>query len=124
MSRGSTAKRRRMSPMSKALSSRRRRTSAGAMRGTPGTNRVAIAAAVRPLGSITLRGRDDALAVYEPWPVDASADWRERYLAAFALIERDPAQAAMLLAGLAAERQSDLVPGLMAGRLRGVPTAS
>ena len=38
---------------------------------------------LRPLGTIAVRGRDDALAVYEPWPSDTTALWRERYLEAF-----------------------------------------
>ncbi len=78
-------------------------------------------ATLRPLGSIAVRGRDDAMAVYEPWPVDAPPDWRERYLAAFAMFERDPAQAAMLFAALAAERRSDPVPDVIAQRRRAAP---
>jgi adenylate cyclase len=81
-------------------------------------------ATLRPLGSISLRGRDDALAVYEPWPADAPADWRTRYLAAFALIDRDRLQASARLAELASERESDLVPSIIANRLRGAPPAS
>jgi adenylate cyclase len=81
-------------------------------------------AMLRPLGSIAVRGRDDALTVYEPWPVDAPADWRARYLAAFALIDGDRLQASVRFAELASERGSDLVPSVMADRLRGAPPAS
>ena len=42
----------------------------------------------RPLGTIAVRGRDgETLAVFEPWPADTPARWREDYLAAFRLIE-------------------------------------
>jgi adenylate cyclase len=72
----------------------------------------------RPLGSITVRGRDDPLTVYEPWPPDVPAEWRERYRAAFRLSETDRAKAADLFAELAAERRGDAVPRLMSERLR------
>jgi adenylate cyclase len=76
------------------------------------------ASLLRPLGMISLRGRDEPMAVFEPWPVDAPAGWRTRYLDAFALIERDPVQAAAHFAELALERPSDLVVREMAKRLR------
>jgi len=75
------------------------------------------AAALRPLGTISVRGRDDELAVYEPWPADAAPDWRERYLAAFRLKDRDPTRAAELFEALASERRTDLVVQRMAERL-------
>jgi adenylate cyclase len=37
---------------------------------------------LRPLGKIIVHGRDDAIAVFEPWPCDAQKPWREGYLAA------------------------------------------
>ncbi len=72
----------------------------------------------RPLGTITVRGRQGALAVFEPWPEDVPAAWRERYMAAFGLVEADPARAVALFAELAAERPDDPVPRRMAERLR------
>jgi adenylate cyclase len=78
-------------------------------------------ASLRPLGAITVRGRDDSLAVYEPWPPDASPAWRERYLAAFAMIGRDPCAAAASFEALAAERAADPVPRRLAERLRERP---
>jgi adenylate cyclase len=76
------------------------------------------AAALRPLGTITLRGRDESHAVFEPWPEDAPDTWREKYLAAFDLIRQDPAQAADQFAHLAAELPGDRVPQQLAEQLR------
>ena len=74
---------------------------------------------LRPLGTIAVRGRDEAMAVFEPWPLDTSPEWRDRYAAAFALIERDPARAAVLFDQLAAEYRQDPVARRMADKLRG-----
>jgi adenylate cyclase len=73
---------------------------------------------LRPLGTITVRGRDEPLAVFEPWPPDASMAWRERYRAAFALTEPNPSQAAALFDELAAECPEDPVPKVLAARIR------
>ena len=67
---------------------------------------------------MVVRGREGALAVFEPWPEDLSASWRERYLAAYGLIDVDRARAIALFAELAAERPDDPVPRRMAERLR------
>jgi adenylate cyclase len=76
------------------------------------------AASLRPLGRIVLRGRDELYDVFEPWPEDTSPEWRERYVAAFALIEKDPAHAADLFEQLAAERPNDPVSKGIAWRVR------
>jgi adenylate cyclase len=75
-------------------------------------------ALLRPLGTITVRGREGALAVFEPWPEDVSAPWRDRYMAACGLIDVDRERAVALFAELAAERPHDPVPRRMAERLR------
>ena len=75
-------------------------------------------ASLRPLGRIALRGREEAYDVFEPWPDDASGDWRKRYLAAFALIGQDALRAAVMFEQLAAERNNDHVPRVTAARLR------
>jgi adenylate cyclase len=75
-------------------------------------------ALLRPLGKIILRGRDETLPVFEPWPLDAPPDWRARYMQAFALIEADPHKAALLFDRLAAERPEDPVPHRLAQRCR------
>src|SRR5262249_40124421 len=49
---------------------------------------------LRPLGTINVRGRDEFLAVYEPWPADWSSEMMEQYRAAFALIQTEPTRAA------------------------------
>jgi adenylate cyclase len=72
----------------------------------------------RPLGTIAVRGRTDPMAVFEPWPVDAPPEWRERYLQAFELRDRDPGRAAALFEALAAERANDRVAQVMAERLQ------
>ncbi len=75
---------------------------------------------LRPTGTIRLRGFDDAVRTYEPWPADADADWRDRYLGALSVADHDPAAAADVLSGLSAERPDDPVPGILASRLRAV----
>lgn len=74
--------------------------------------------ALRPLGNVTLRGLESPIAVFEPWPPEAPADWRARYLAAIALICSDPAGAAALFDDLAAEMPCDAVPSYRARQLR------
>ena len=73
---------------------------------------------LRPLGTIALRGRDEPYAVFEPWPEQAPLAWRERYRAAFAVIEQDTERAAGLFEQLAAEQTDDPVPLMIAARLR------
>jgi adenylate cyclase len=86
----------------------------------PGAAARCDAGMFRPLGTISVRGRDEALPVFEPWPIDASSEWREQYLVAFGLIDRDPTRAAALLEKLACERKNDLATHVMAQRLRAV----
>jgi adenylate cyclase len=73
---------------------------------------------LRPLGNITIDGRDDKSAVFEPWRCGTSEAWRERYLAAVSLYERDPAGAADVLDQLAADQPDDPVPQSIAFRMR------
>jgi len=84
----------------------------------PGTAARCDAAMFRPLGTISVRGRDEPLTVFEPWPIDAPAPWRERYLVAFGLMARDPALAAASFEQLAIEGKNDAVSRGMAERLR------
>ena len=74
-------------------------------------------ALLRPLGWLTVRGREGPIAVFEPWPSDAQPVWREAYLTAYAMLDRDAAKAAMLLQKLAAERPADLPVRQLAERL-------
>jgi adenylate cyclase len=73
---------------------------------------------LRPLGTVTVRGREEALAVFEPWPPEAPPAWRARYLAAHRLADDDPAAAAVLFDALATEHADDPVPRGIATRLR------
>jgi adenylate cyclase len=85
----------------------------------PATAAQCDAALFRPLGMLAVRGRDgETLAVFEPWPPDAPAQWREDYLAAFRLIQTDRTAAITRFEQLAAERPADPVPRVMAERLR------
>jgi adenylate cyclase len=74
-------------------------------------------ALLRPLGTITVRGREDKLKVYEPWPTDTITGWRQRYLEAFAELERNPPLAIDLLKCLAGESSHDPVVVRMIERL-------
>jgi adenylate cyclase len=73
---------------------------------------------LRPLGTINVRGRDEPLAVYEPWPADWSAEMMEQYRAAFALIQTEPTRAAEAFETLAAACERDHVLKRMADRIR------
>ena len=72
---------------------------------------------LRPLGRLAVRGREEPIAVFEPWPSDAPPTWREGYLAAYAVLDRDAARAAILLQKLIAERPADLAVRRLAERL-------
>jgi adenylate cyclase len=63
---------------------------------------------LRPIGRLAIRGREEPIAVFEPWPDDAPPAWREAYLKACALLDRDAFHAAALLRKLLAERPADL----------------
>jgi adenylate cyclase len=76
------------------------------------------ATGLRPLGAIAVRGRDGLLAVFEPWPEDAPAEWRARYREAYERIESDRPGAIATFEALASERPDDPVPRRMAERLR------
>lgn len=74
--------------------------------------------ALRPLGEVQLRGFSTASRVFEPWPEAAPAAWRQRYLDATALAERDPPAAATLFEELAEQSAGDDVCRRRADRLR------
>jgi adenylate cyclase len=84
----------------------------------PGTAARCDAALLRPLGSITVRGRREAMTVFEPWPDDASPAWRKAYLAAYALLDEEPAHAVALFEKLLMECPADPVSRLILTRLR------
>jgi len=74
---------------------------------------------LRPLGTISIRGREEILAVYEPWPPETSADWRARYVAAFGMINDDPARASAMFTMLAEQRKDEVITRLISRRLGG-----
>jgi adenylate cyclase len=82
------------------------------------------AALLRPLGQLSVRGRDEPIAVFEPWPDDAPSAWREAYLKAYAMLTCDPAQAAILLHEVIAERPADLAICRLGERLRPIRKAN
>jgi adenylate cyclase len=75
------------------------------------------ASLLRPLGRLAIRGREEPIAVFEPWPDDAPPAWREAYLQAYAMRDCDAARAAALLQQLMAERPADLATRRLAERL-------
>jgi adenylate cyclase len=66
------------------------------------------ASSLRPLGQLAVRGREEPIALFEPWPDDAPPAWREAYLRAFATLDHDAAHGASLLQKLMAERPGDV----------------
>ena len=83
----------------------------------PGAAARCDAALLRPIGQLAVRGREEPIAVFEPWPADTPPAWREAYLKAYAMLEYDAAGAAMLLQRLTAERPADLTMHRLAERL-------
>jgi adenylate cyclase len=83
----------------------------------PGTAARCDAALLRPLGQLTVRGREEPIAVFEPWPDDAPPAWRAAYLTAFAMLGCDAVNAVPLLQKLMAERPMDLAVRRLAERL-------
>jgi adenylate cyclase len=95
----------------------------------PGAALRCDAALLRPLGRLAVRGREEPIAVFEPWPSDAPPSWRDAYLTAYAMLDCDAAHSAMLLQKLLAERPADLPVRRLADRLTsirksGLPSAS
>jgi adenylate cyclase len=82
----------------------------------PGTAAHCGTSLLRPLGLLTVRGRDEPIAVFEPWPGDAPLAWREAFLKFHAMLDSDRAGAAALLQRLIAERPTDLAIQNLAGR--------
>src|ERR1700751_1749630 len=66
------------------------------------------AALLRPLGQLVVRGREEPIVIFEPWPDDGPAAWREAYMKAYAMLAFDTARATILLQKLIAERPADL----------------
>jgi adenylate cyclase len=83
----------------------------------PGAAAQCDTALLRPLGTLAVRGRQEPIAVFEPWPDDASPAWREAYLKACALLECDEIRATMLLRKLMDERPADLAMRRLVERL-------
>jgi adenylate cyclase len=86
----------------------------------PGAAARCDAALLRPLGRLAVRGREEPIAVFEPWPSDAPPSWRETYLAAYAMLDCDATNAAMLLRKLMAERPADAAVRRLADRLTSI----
>jgi len=86
----------------------------------PGAAARCDAALLRPLGRLAVRGREEPIAVFEPWPSDAPPSWRETYLAAYAMLDRDATNAALLLRKLMAERPADAAVRRLADRLTSI----
>jgi adenylate cyclase len=72
---------------------------------------------LRPTGTIRPRGFTSDVRTFEPWPVDAGAAWRQRYMHAWAVVTTNASAAANLFEDLASERPDDAVPRTLARRL-------
>jgi len=83
----------------------------------PGTAARCEAPLLRPLGQLAVRGREEPIALFEPWPDDAPPAWREAYLDAYAMLDSDAADAVSLLQKLIAERPADVVMRQLIERL-------
>jgi adenylate cyclase len=83
----------------------------------PATAARCEASLLRPLGQLAVRGRDEPIALFEPWPADALPAWREAYLRAFGMLERDAGHAVPLLQKLIAERPADVAMRRLIERL-------
>jgi adenylate cyclase len=83
----------------------------------PGAAARCDAALLRPLGRLAVRGREEPIAVFEPWPSDAPPSWCDLYLTAYAMLDCDAANAAILLQKLIAERPTDPAVRRFAERL-------
>ena len=90
----------------------------------PGAAAQCDAPLLRPLGRLVVRGREEPISVFEPWPDDAPPAWREAYLKAYALLDCDAAHAATLLQKLMAERPADLAMRRLAERLPSIRKSS
>ncbi len=82
----------------------------------PGAASQCVSTQFRPLGVASLRGLDEPVEVFEPWPPAASQSWRKRYVAAFK--DEDRPRAAALFEELARECPEDAVPRVLAENLR------
>jgi adenylate cyclase len=84
----------------------------------PGTAACCDPALFRPLGKINVRGRSEAMAVFEPWPDDMTLPARAAYLSASVLMSQAPEQAAAMFQHLSSQTPNDPVPQILARRLR------
>ena len=62
---------------------------------------------LRALGTVTLRGRAAATAIYSPWPEDATEARKAAYVAAYTAMESEPKEALRLFEALALDWPED-----------------
>ena len=62
---------------------------------------------LRPLGTVTLRGRVAGTAIFSPWPDDATAERQAAYLAAYELMKMDAGRALEQFQALAGQWPQD-----------------
>jgi adenylate cyclase len=73
---------------------------------------------LRPLGSVTLRGRGSPTEVYSPWPDDTTPERRDAYLAAHRAVEAGAPEAVRLFEALARDWPCDPATGYWVELLR------
>jgi adenylate cyclase len=88
----------------------------------PGAAARCEAPLLRPIGQLAIRGREEPIAVFEPWPADTQPAWREAYMQAYALIDCDAANATVLFQSLMIERPADLAMRGLVERLSQTPS--
>lgn len=76
---------------------------------------------LRPLARLAVRGREEPIEVFEPWPGDMPPPQREAYLEAYTLLDQDPARSKVLLQKLSADRPEDPAVRRLSERLRTTP---
>lgn len=79
---------------------------------------------LRPLGALTLRGVDEPLTAFEPWPASMPQTDRSRYLEAMALVEDAPSQAAAILDELVRAHPGDRVVAVLRDKASARATAA
>jgi adenylate cyclase len=77
-----------------------------------------VATQFRPLGVASLRGLDVPVEVSEPWPPGTPTTWRERYLEAYRLKDKDRHRAAGMFEALVREYPDDSVPRIILSGLQ------
>jgi adenylate cyclase len=92
--------------------------------GEAAAGRLGGASALRPLGSIAIRGRSAPVAIYEPWPKDMGETEREAFVEAFERLRGDEVSGLTELKAIAADRPHDTALRRLVERLERAAASS